>query len=158
MTDIRSFTGPHEFLSWDAPLPIRLSGQSLPEPITFPTITHALLAARTLDAQERAFIASIPDVPTARRTAQRLTLRPDYNEIKLDAARQILRLASKQHPTWAAKLTATSDAQLVYENDHNDRFWGIDRATGRGLNHHGRLTMDERSRLQTLTATPATSP
>lgn len=148
MNEIRDFTGQYAFLSRDYDAPIRMGGTNFPQPLTFPTVTHALVAARTTDFAARSRIANLPTPDDAKRAALSLDLRSDYDDIKLATARTLVQVTSRQHPEWAAQLISTGDAELVYENDINDRYWGRDRATGRGLNNWGKLLMEERARLR----------
>lgn len=63
----------------------------------------------------------------------------------------LLRDKFRRHKDLRVLLSGTSPKELVYENDHNDSFWGV--CKGKGSNHLGQLLMkvrqDERDGLDT---------
>lgn len=72
--------------------------------------------------------------------------RPDWDDVKVDIMRKILRLKVEQHEYVRRKLLATGDRQLV-ENSWRDDFWGWG-ADQRGKNVLGELWMELREELK----------
>ena len=81
----------------------------------------------------------------AKRLGKRVELRPDWEDVKIDIMRQVLKSKFTQNPELKAKLIATGDAELIEGNNWNDRFWGV--CNGKGQNHLGRLLMELRAEL-----------
>jgi ribA/ribD-fused uncharacterized protein len=72
-------------------------------------------------------------------------LRPDWEIVKDDIMREILREKFAQHLELRALLLSTGDAQLI-EHTANDRYWA-DGGDGRGKNRLGELLMELRREL-----------
>lgn len=133
MKTIDSFQGPYRFLSnfW--------SVQITYEKLSYPTVEHAYQAAKTLDQADRYHIA-VEDTPgRAKRAGQKLTLRDDWEEIKLDVMEQLLRLKFAEGSKLLTWLRNTQDAELIEGNTWGDKFWGV--CNGEGQNHLGKLLM-----------------
>lgn len=81
----------------------------------------------------------------AKLRGRRLRLRQDWNEVRIDVMRELVRKKFHDHPELAAKLKATGDTLLVESNTWGDRFWGAYR--GEGENHLGKILMEVRSEL-----------
>ena len=100
------------------------------------------------------FRDSAPDVAEAIRTAasaheafkiaaaNRCRQRPDWDDVKLDVMRQILRAKADQHEYVLRKLLETGDRTLI-EDSWRDGYWGIGE-DGNGQNWLGRLWMEVR--------------
>ena len=73
--------------------------------------------------------------------------RPDWDDVKLDVMRDILRAKADQHEYVRRKLLATGDRELV-ENSWRDDFWGWG-PNKDGQNWLGRLWMEVRQELRT---------
>lgn len=75
--------------------------------------------------------------------------RPDWDDVKVDIMREILRAKVEQHEYVRRKLLATGERELV-ENSWRDSFWGWgpDRA---GRNQLGRLWMEIRTEIHAAT-------
>lgn len=74
--------------------------------------------------------------------------RPDWDEVKVDVMRRILRAKAEQHEYVHRKLLATGDRELV-ENSWRDDFWGWG-PNRDGKNMLGKLWMEVRAELQNL--------
>lgn len=144
MSSIREFSGSYRFLSnfWLCKVPF--------EDVTWPSLEHAFVAAKTLDPAERNQILQIHSPGQVKRYGRKLTLRPGWEEMRVDVMRQLL--ASKFAPgsTLATILALTSPNTLVEGNHWHDQFWGdctCERVScsAPGQNHLGRLLMDHRS-------------
>ena len=72
--------------------------------------------------------------------------RPDWDAVKVDTMRDILRAKAGQHEYVRRKLLATGDRELV-ENSWRDDFWGWG-ASRNGLNMLGKLWMQIRAELR----------
>jgi N-glycosidase YbiA len=112
----------------------------------WPTSEHAYQAAKTLDEVERDTIAECASPGMAKRKGLKLTKRPDWDEIKIEVMREILRIKFA-HPELRARLLATGDAELIEGNYHDDDFWG-QCPLGNGENWLGRLRMELRAELR----------
>lgn len=73
---------------------------------------------------------------------------PDWDAIRLDVMRDILRAKARQHEYVRRKLLATGDRELV-ENSWRDDFWGVGKDEN-GLNMLGKLWMEIRSELRSV--------
>jgi ribA/ribD-fused uncharacterized protein len=81
----------------------------------------------------------------SKKLGKRVELRPDWEDVKIDIMRQVLKSKFTQNPELKAQLIATGDAELIEGNNWNDRFWGVCR--GKGQNHLGKLLMEVRAEL-----------
>ncbi len=137
MSTIDSFHGAYRFLSNFWPAPVVLDG------VTYPTVEHAYVAAKTLDTDIRQQIAAIEKPGDVKRFGRKLTLRPDWEEVKLDVMTDLVGQKFTD-PDLRAKLDATGDTDLVEGNTWGDTFWGVCR--GKGENHLGKILMAVRDR------------
>lgn len=110
--------------------------------MTYPTLEHAYQAAKTLDASQRELIRLAPTPGIAKRLGNKVTLREDWNSLRLDVMRSLLRRKFFPGSELAQKLVDTGQADLIEVNDWQDFFWG--KCNGRGDNHLGRLLMQLR--------------
>jgi len=131
---IDRFFGDYIFLSNFYLHPVHYAGE------TYPSVEHAFQAAKTLNLAWRERIRRAPMPKDAKRLGHRVPLRPDWEQHKV-AAMSTLVQAKFADPLLVAKLQSTGDALLVEGNTWGDRFWGVDRRTGLGLNHLGRILM-----------------
>ena len=138
---IDTFKGEYGFLSNFYPAPVEFEG------ILYPTVEHAYQAAKTLDGVTRRAIANLSTPGRAKKMGRELTLRPNWEQIKLAVMLDLLR-----QKFWGSKrlydaLLATGDSILVEGNTWGDDFWGDDFRTPRGNNWLGHLLMVVRSEL-----------
>jgi ribA/ribD-fused uncharacterized protein len=141
---IYAFRDATEFLSNFYSSPIEYDGTE------YPTVEHAFQAAKTLDLNQRAAIQAAPGPSEAKRLGRSADLRPDWEEVKVDIMRELLRVKFSD-TTLQEKLLKTGDRVLVEGNTWGDTFWGVCR--GKGENHLGLLLMEIRSELQTKVET-----
>ena len=128
------------------------------EGLVFPTSEHAYHwekfgiddAADVLHA-----IHSAPSAHEAFKIAERNKhlRRPDWDAVKVEKMRGILRAKADQHEYVRRKLLATGDRALV-ENSWRDDFWGWG-ADGCGHNMLGKLWMEVRAELRAAAEVPA---
>ncbi len=99
---------------------------------------HAAIrdAIRTADSAHAAF--KIAEVNSSHRRA-------DWDAVKIDVMREVLRAKVKQHPYVRRKLLATGTRELV-ENSWRDDFWGWG-PNRDGQNRLGKLWMEIRAEL-----------
>lgn len=120
---------------------------------TFPTSEHAYhwekFAARTRALGDGMYVRDeILDAPSAHeafKIAERVKnlRRPDWDDLKVDIMRDILRAKATQHEYVRRKLLATGDRYLV-EDSWRDDFWGWG-PNRDGKNMLGRLWMEVRA-------------
>ncbi len=134
-----------KFLSNFYPVTVTFEGDQ------YAAVEDAFQAAKTLDPKERLLIQLCETPADARKCGRRVTLRPDWNEIKVDVMLELLR-QKFSHPRLKDMLVATEDAVLIEGNTHHDNFWG--NCTCRkcveieGQNHLGKLLMQVREELR----------
>lgn len=78
--------------------------------------------------------------------AQKHLRRPDWDDIKVDVMRRILRAKAEQHEYVRRKLLATGDRDLI-EDSWRDNFWGWG-PNRDGQNMLGKLWMEVRAKLR----------
>lgn len=137
---IKSFTGEYRFLSNFHYSPVIMKDTN----ITVPTVEHAYQASKTFDPKEKAMIYLCETPGQAKRAGQKITLRDDWDHIKLNVMYHYLE-KKFQHVNLAVKLLDTGDAYLEEGNGWGDTFWGV--CDGNGFNHLGLQLMDIRSQL-----------
>jgi N-glycosidase YbiA len=125
----------YEFLSNFHPCPVVLDG------LEYRTVEHAYQAAKTLDGAERDHVRSASTPAEAKARGQQVTVRPDWNDIKIDVMRALLRQKFAAGPL-RDRLLATRPSALIEGNTWDDRFWGV--CDGEGENWLGRLLMEIR--------------
>ena len=121
--------------------------------IWFPTVEHYFQAAKTTNMEEYISIAFIETPGKAKRFGKKVTLRPDWEEVKdqvmLDALRKKFEI-----PALREKLLATGDEELVEGNTWHDNTWGncsCERCKNiEGQNKLGKLLMQVREEIKAL--------
>lgn len=78
---------------------------------------------------------------------RRVSLRPDWEEVKDNIMYEIVLAKFTQHPELAEKLLATGEKILVEGNTWHDVYWGVDIRKGEGENRLGRILMRVRTEL-----------
>ena len=137
---INSFEGKYAFLSnfYESPI--------AEDRIIYPTVEHYFQAQKTLDINERKKIAAADTPGKAKRLGRSVTLRPDWEEIKLGVMEHAVREKFTTHSILRVMLVGTGDEELVEGNWWNDRFWGV--CEGTGANHLGQILMKVRDELK----------
>jgi N-glycosidase YbiA len=129
---IERFDGEYRWLSNFYPAAVTLDG------VIYPTVEHAYQAAKTLDRAERLGIGLKPTPGQAKRAGRHVTLRPDWDAIKVDVMEGLLRQKFSSADL-RNKLVDTGEEMIVEGNTWGDTFWGVCR--GEGKNTLGRLLM-----------------
>lgn len=106
------------------------------------TVEHEFQADKTLVEDERKWILSQPTPGKAKRAGskrglngRKITLREDWEEIKVERMRHWVRRKFMDHRDIRIKLLDTSGLVLIEGNDWHDTFWGICDGTCRSGPH-----------------------
>ncbi len=129
---ISSFSGKNRFLSNFWLCRVTFEG------VEYDSTEHAYQAAKTVSEELREWVRTAPSPGQAKKRAYRLTLRPDWDDVKEHVMLALLREKFKD-PELRAKLLATGDAELVEGNTWGDKYWGV--CDGEGQNRLGVLLM-----------------
>lgn len=108
------------------------------------TVEHRFQAAKTHDNSQKGRILAAPTPAEAKRLGRKVSLRPDWEDVKIPIMLGLL-ITKFYDERLRAMLLETGDAELIEGNHWNDRFWGVDIRTGRGENHLGQLLMTVRN-------------
>ena len=142
---IKEFTGKYEFLSnfWHSPFTY--------EGIVYPTNEHFFQAMKTLDWNERNWIASAETPGVAKRRGRTCPLRSDWEKVKDEVMLTGLRIKFS-NPALRTQLIMTGDEELVEGNWWHDNTWGscsCERCVGiYGQNRLGKLLMQVRNEIR----------
>lgn len=134
---IASFSGEYRFLSnfWIAPVEY--------EGIVYPSSEHAYQAAKTLNKDLRGAFAEITSPAEVKRLGQTITMRPDWDDVKINVMRDIVTAKFEQNPELMKMLMATKGHDLIEGNTWGDTFWG-ECPIGKGRNELGKILMSIR--------------
>lgn len=141
---ITSFSGEYRFLSnfWKAAVEY--------EGIVYPSSEHAYQAAKTLDKNIRGAFAEIDSPGEIKALGQTITIRPDWENVKISVMRNIVTAKFEGHPDLMEKLMATKGHDLIEGNTWNDTFWG-ECPLGNGKNELGKILMSIRDDITRIT-------
>ena len=89
-----------------------------------PASEYVYQTEKTLKESERIWISEARSCGEAKRRGQQVTLRPDWNEIKVSRMMYVSLLKYEQHEDLRRKLVATDGHTLIEGNCWNDWFWG----------------------------------
>lgn len=127
----------HSFLSnFYQGAPIKLNG------IIYPTSEHLYQAAKSTNIDDWISISKLSTPGQAKRAAQKLPMRDNWEEIKVQVMRETLALKFNQNRRLVTLLLNTGDAELIEGNTWGDTFWGV--CDGKGINMLGKLLMELR--------------
>jgi ribA/ribD-fused uncharacterized protein len=115
---ISEFKGEHRYLSSFWPVRVEYDGA------IYPSVEHAYQAAKTLDPDERLSIRYARTPGQAKRLGQEVTLRPDWEEMKVFIMLGLLKQKFAPGSELAEKLKATLPETLIEGNHWHDNFWG----------------------------------
>ncbi len=136
---ITNFRGEWAFLSNFSPCEVMFEG------LKFQSTEAAYQAAKTLSIQERKEFCYMGPVE-AKKAGYKVTLRKDWDSIKLSVMEELLR-QKFNYPHYKARLLSTGDEELIEGNHWGDTFYGVDHKKG-GQNHLGKLLMKIRGELK----------
>ncbi len=136
---IQSFTIEYSFLSNFYPCLIEFEGE------IYRTVEHAYQAAKTHDPDERRKIREEEQTGKAKRMGKRVTIREDWEQIKVKVMRELLK-KKFENPQFRKLLLDTYPHELIEGNNWGDTYWG--KCNGHGKNMLGILLMQIRSELR----------
>lgn len=141
------FSGQYHFLSNFYPCTVCYEG------ICYPSSEHAFQAAKTINLHAREVFTLTGMTPgMAKHLGKALTLRPNWDTIKLQVMADILMAkfdGGVSDRGLKEALLATGNAQLIEGNTWGDTYWGV--CNGKGTNFLGKLLMELRKKLATAT-------
>lgn len=139
---ISKFSGDYAFLSNFYQAPIFYMGQ------VYANSEAAFQAQKTFSAKEQQqfTIFRMHNPAEAKKRGRTLTLRPDWDVVKVRLMYEICMCKFLQNPELRQALLETGDCILVEENTWGDSFWGT--VNGRGENQLGQILMDVRAKLR----------
>lgn len=129
---IDSFKGKYSFLSNFFEAPVEYDG------FVYRNTEAAFQAQKTNNKAERQQFTTL-DASTSKRLGRSVTLRSDWEKVKIQVMYEVCYAKFAQNPQLAEKLVATGDEILVEGNTWNDKFWGV--CNGEGMNHLGKILM-----------------
>ena len=141
---VYAFAGPFAYLSNFWLVSVELDG------IPYPSVEHAYQAAKSTDPEAREGIRTARSPSLAKQLGRRLTLRSDWNAVRLQIMADLLEQKFRK-PSLRLALLQTGDAELAEGNRWHDCYYGrcyCDRCGGKGHNHLGRLLMALRAQLR----------
>lgn len=144
---INEFRGTFRFLSNFHPSPIRVRFSNDVHTVAA-TAEHVFQAFKTRNKTTQRAILRTENPGYAKRLGRTCDLREDWEDIKLNVMRAVVRAKFEQNEDLKFMLFATDDATLIEGNHWNDTFWGVDLKTGQGHNHLGIILMEVRETLR----------
>jgi len=139
---IKEFTGKYKYLSNFYSSPIHHQG------IDYPTAEHLYQALKTRERSMRRKISLLNTPGQAKGMGRRLTLRSDWNKIRITAMRWVIGLKFDQNQELKEKLLATQNSILIEGNYWHDNYWGdctcSDCKNIMGSNYLGKILMKVR--------------
>jgi ribA/ribD-fused uncharacterized protein len=136
---IDSFRGQYFFLSNFCEVPVIYDG------ITYLNNEVAFQAQKTINKEERIDFSML-NPSQAKRMGRRVSLRPDWEDVKFDIMYEICKAKFTQNQSYKENLLKTGDAELIEGNDWGDKIWG--QVDGIGENHLGKILMRIREELK----------
>ena len=131
---------PYGFLSNFSPHPVIYEGKQ------YKTSEALYQSLKFLDTSKREIVRACITAKDAALAGRTLDgIRPDWDEVKLDTMRTVIRLKADQHPFIKTALLKSGD-EIIIEDSNKDKFWG-QTPTGEGLNWLGIIWMELRSKL-----------
>lgn len=140
---INGFFGPYRFLSNFYERPIIVNG------ITFRSAENAFQSFKIIASNsDRASLFASCSPKEAKHLGKKVTLRVDWEDIKLDVMYLIVRIKFMNDIFLSQKLIDTGNKELIEGNTWGDTIWG--QCNGIGENHLGKILMRVRAELIAL--------
>ena len=136
---INQFRDEYYFLSNFSDSPMEYDG------ISYQNAEAAFQAQKCVNAADRLAFSKL-NSSEAKKLGRRVSLRPDWEDIKVGVMRDIVRAKFSQNPELEEKLLATSGEYLEEGNTWGDRVWGT--VNGSGANLLGQILMELRGNLE----------
>ena len=132
VTEFRNY---FRFLSNMHPSPIKLGD------VTYTCAEAAFQAAKLQDKSMRHIFAGLTG-KEAKTLGHRISLRSDWETIKIDVMRWIVKEKFEQNPELKLRLFRLIEDDLIEGNSWGDTFWGV--CNGTGQNWLGKILMEYR--------------
>lgn len=139
MNKIDSFRGKYYFLSNFFEIPVTYDG------ITYQNNEAAFQAQKCLNYEDRKQFRHL-NPSEAKHLGRRVSLRPDWERIKVQEMTNIVHEKFDQNKDLGQKLLDTDSAYLEEGNNWGDRIWGT--VNGNGQNLLGQILMAEREKIK----------
>ena len=136
---IKEFSREYYFLSNFYSAPVSWDG------ITYLNNEAAFQSAKLEDRKAREQFASL-DPSSVKKLGRRVTLRPDWEQIKYVIMQEICKAKFTQNEDLRTKLIATGEKYLEEGNTWGDKIWGT--VNGQGQNMLGKILMGVRAKLR----------
>lgn len=120
MEKIDSFRGEYHFLSNFYFCEIRTSLVNG----VFPSSEHLFQYLKAVNKEEALEILKAQHPAEAKKLGKKVTLRPDWKDIKVRVMKYVLKLKFDQNRILKAKLISTKGIELIEGNNWHDNFWG----------------------------------
>ena len=91
---------------------------------TYMSAEHAFQAAKTLRPSQRRLIATSATPGRAKRLGRQVSLRRDWEDVKIGVMAEVLLDKFTRHENLRAALLATGDQELIEGNHWHDNFFG----------------------------------
>lgn len=114
--------------------------------LKFRCVESAYQALKSKDFEVRKMFESL-NGSESKSLGRKIKLREDWNEIKVDVMRYLLRIKFKNKEL-RDKLLKSGNEELVEGNWWNDKFWGVSLKDGKGKNMLGKLLMEIREEIR----------
>ena len=111
------------------------------EGISYKSAEAAFQAQKCIDDNKKLEFSAL-SAGQAKKLGKEIELRKDWNDIRVDIMKSVVRTKFDQHPELQEQLVATGDRCLIEVNVWHDKFWGV--SSGKGRNMLGRILMDLR--------------
>lgn len=111
------------------------------------TVEHYFQAYKTLDPKDQEYIRNLPTPKEAKQYGRMVSLRKDWEEIKLEVMKKACLAKFTQNENLKKILLSTGTKELR-EHTFRDKFWGDGGKNGKGKNHLGKILMEIREKLK----------
>ena len=131
------FRGEYWFLSNMCECEMKVNG------MMFKSLESAFQAFKSKDVEVRRNFCELNGFES-KKLGRKIKLREDWNKIKLDVMRELIKIKFKEGSLLSKKLMEVK-GEIVEDNEWNDNFWG--KVNGIGENWLGKLLMERRNEL-----------
>ena len=139
MNKINNFRNEYFFLSNFYDVPVTYDG------ITYQNNEAAFQAQKCLKYEDKIQFSNL-NPSEAKHLGRKVSLRPDWEEVKRKFMKEIVFAKFTQHGFLKAKLLNTNDFYLEEGNTWGDKIWGT--VNGQGQNLLGQILMEVREELK----------
>ena len=137
---VLGFNGEYRWLSNFYPVKILYEG------VSYPSVEHAYVAAKTIDPNKRRLISNMT-AGYAKKYGRQIQIRDDWDDVKSDIMFGLLAEKFSQKK-FIELLLSTNNMYLEETNTWGDTYWGV--CNGVGENQLGKMLMNIRSALQEM--------